>query len=330
MRPSAALRAGRRRLHPPVATGPAEAPLDLVEPPAAVPVLRKRVSPWRRMARDFAESPIALGALAVLSVLVLAAIFAPWITPHDPYDLRSIDLMDALLPPGELSMAGDPFLLGTDGQGRDMLSAMVYGLRVSIGVGVSSVLLALIAGIGVGLLAAYFGGWVDALLMRFVDLQLSMPSILVALILVALLGQGVDKVVLALVIVQWAYFARTLRAAAMVERKKEYVEAAIGLDVGRARVMFTHMLPNALPPLIVSATLTVGVAILFEAGLSFLGLGDPNTMSWGLMIGQNRGYLLEAWWPVTLPGLAIFLTVFAISLIGDGLNDAFNPKLRSR
>ncbi|MEC9433280.1 MAG: ABC transporter permease [Pseudomonadota bacterium] len=280
------------------------------------------------MARDFAESPMALGALAVLVLLIAAAICAPWITPQDPYDLRSIDLMDALLPPGELSMAGDPFLLGTDGQGRDMLSAMVYGLRVSIGVGVSSVLLALAWGIAVGLVAAYFGGWVDALLMRIVDLQLSMPSILVALILVALLGQGVDKVVLALVIVQWAYFARTLRAAAMVERKKEYVEAAIGLDVGRGRVMFTHMLPNALPPLIVVATVQAASAISLEATLSFLGLGVPVTEpSLGMLISNGFQYLLSGrYWIAVFPGVLLLVLIAALNVVGDQLRDVINPR----
>lgn len=307
---------------------PAHAPEDAAAAAAPAPALRKRASPWRRMARDFAESPMALGALAVLVLLIAAAICAPWITPQDPYDLRSIDLMDALLPPGELSMAGDPFLLGTDGQGRDMLSAMVYGLRVSIGVGVSSVLLALAWGIAVGLVAAYFGGWVDALLMRIVDLQLSMPSILVALILVALLGQGVDKVVLALVIVQWAYFARTLRAAAMVERKKEYVEAAIGLDVGRGRVMFTHMLPNALPPLIVVATVQAASAISLEATLSFLGLGVPVTEpSLGMLISNGFQYLLSGrYWIAVFPGVLLLVLIAALNVVGDQLRDVINPR----
>ena len=301
---------------------------------AAVPLAPKarvrRVPPWRLMVRDFFESPVATGALVVLGLLIAAALLAPWITPQNPYDLRSIDLMDALLPPGETSMEGLVFRLGSDGQGRDMLSAMIYGLRVSIGVGVVSCLLALVVGIAAGLLAAFFGGWVDTLLMRLVDLQLSMPSILVALILVALMGQGVDKVVLALVIVQWAYFARTLRGAALVERNKEYVEAAIGLDVGRTRVMVTHMLPNALPPLIVVATVQMASAISLEATLSFLGLGVPVTEpSLGMLISNGFQFLLSGrYWISVYPGLLLLALIAALNLVGDQLRDVINPRNR--
>lgn len=301
---------------------------------AAVPLAPKprvrRVPPWRLMVRDFFESPVATGALVVLGLLIAAALLAPWITPQNPYDLRSIDLMDALLPPGETSMEGLVFRLGSDGQGRDMLSAMIYGLRVSIGVGVLSCLLALAVGIAAGLLAAFFGGWVDTLLMRLVDLQLSMPSILVALILVALMGQGVDKVVLALVIVQWAYFARTLRGAALVERNKEYVEAAIGLDVGRTRVMVTHMLPNALPPLIVVATVQMASAISLEATLSFLGLGVPVTEpSLGMLISNGFQFLLSGrYWISVYPGLLLLALIAALNLVGDQLRDVINPRNR--
>ena len=303
----------------PLATG--------AEAPAARP---QRSTPWRLALRAFLESPIAVTALAVLVLLILAAVFAPWLTPQNPYDLRSIDLMDALLPPGETSMDGMVFHLGTDGQGRDMLSAMVYGLRVSIGVGVISCLIALVFGITVGLAAAYFGGWVETLLMRIVDLQLSMPSILVALMLVALLGQGVDKVVLALAIVQWAYFARTLRGAAMVERNKEYVEAAIGLDVGRVRVMFTHMLPNALPPLIVVASVQLASAIALEATLSFLGLGVPVTEpSLGMLIANGFQYLLSGrYWISVYPGLLLLVLIASLNLVGDQLRDVLNPRNR--
>jgi peptide/nickel transport system permease protein len=314
--------------------------LDPVNEPAAVaetaaiagePVAAPtRMPPWRVMMRDFLESPIAVGALTVFALLILAAIAAPLISPQDPYDLRSINLMDALQPPGAISMDGMVFQLGSDGQGRDMLSAMIYGLRVSIGVGVVSCLIALFVGIAVGLVAAYFGGWVDSLTMRIVDLQLSMPSILVALILVAMLGQGVDKVVLALVIVQWAYFARTLRGAALVERGKEYVEAAIGLDVGRSRVMFTHMLPNALPPLIVVATVQAASAITLEATLCFLGLGVPVTEpSLGMLISNGFQYLLSGrYWISVFPGVLLLCLIASLNLVGDQLRDVMNPKRR--
>ena len=207
-------------------------------------------------------------------MLMLAAILAPWIAPTDPYDLTRLDLMDALQQPGSKNGDGTvTFYLGSDGQGRDMLSAMLYGLRTSILVGVMSGVIALSIGLIVGIAAAYFGGWVDAVIMRIVDLQLSFPSILVAMILLAVLGQGVDKIILALIIVQWAYYTRTVRSAALVERSKEYVEAAICLGIGKSAVMFRHMLRNCLPPLIVVGTVQVGSAIALEATLSFLGLG---------------------------------------------------------
>lgn len=319
----------------PLRTENAADPLGpLAESPAGVPAAARkpaaRTSPWRLMVRDFFENPVALVALVVLVLLLLAAIFAPFITPQNPYNLRSINLMDALLPPGETGMEGVTFRLGADGQGRDMLSAMIYGLRVSIGVGVISCLIALVVGITVGLLAAFFGGRVDTLLMRIVDLQLSVPSILVALILVALLGQGVDKVVLALVIVQWAYFARTLRGAALGERNKEYVEAAIGLDVGWTRVMFTHMLPNSLPPLIVVATVQVASAIALEATLSFLGLGVPVTEpSLGMLISNGFQYLLSGrYWVSLYPGILLLVLIASLNIVGDQLRDVINPRNR--
>lgn len=286
---------------------------------------------WRRFAAEFAESRLALFGLCLLVAIVLLAIAAPWIAPQDPYDLTQLDILDVRLPPGE--RAGDgrlTYWLGTDGQGRDMLSAMMYGLRISLAVGGLSVVLSLALGAAVGLAAAYFGGRVDSLIMRVVDVQLGFPAILVALILLAVLGQGVDKVLLALVIVQWAVFARAARGSALAERGKEYVEAATCLGLGHARILFRHMLPNCLPPLIVIATIQIAEAIALEATLSFLGLGVPVTEpSLGLLIANGFNFLLAGYyWISVFPGLALAATIVAINLVGDQLRDVLNPRLR--
>ena len=288
-------------------------------------------SPARQLAAEFVENPFAVVGLVMLVTIAVCAAGAPWIAPTDPYDLTRIDLMDALQPPGSESVDGATrFLLGSDAQGRDMLSAILYGLRTSLLVGVASGLLALALGMSLGLVAAYFGGWADTLLMRLVDLQLSFPSILVAMVLLAMLGQGVDKIILALVIVQWAYYARTVRGAALAERSKEYVEAAISLGIGRRRVMFRHMLRNCLPPLLVVATVQVGNAISLEATLSFLGLGLPVTEpSLGLLISNGFAYLMSGrFWISIYPGIALLVTIVAINLVGDHLRDVLNPRLK--
>jgi peptide/nickel transport system permease protein len=305
-------------------------PASLAGPAAPTAAARDGRSPLREVARDFLRSPTAVTGLVVLILLVVGAVAAPLLAPQDPYDLTRLDIMDALLAPGGQGMDGTPFLLGTDAQGRDMLSAILYGLRVSLGVGVISGVAALALGMAVGLTAAFFGGWVDALIMRLVDLQLSVPSILVALILIAILGQGVDKVILALVIVQWAYFARTVRGAAIVERRKEYVEAAISLGLDRKRVIFRHLMPNCLPPLLVVATVQVGSAIALEATLSFLGLGLPVTEpSLGLLIANGFEFILSGrYWISVYPGIALLVTIVAINLVGDRLRDLLNPRRR--
>ncbi len=288
-------------------------------------------SPIRRFAAEFAESRLALAGLGLLSVIVLVAILAPLISPQNPYDLAQLDVLDSKLAPGEASAAtGKPFLLGSDDQGRDMLSGIFYGLRISLIVGLSSTLLALALGLAAGLAAAYFGGWVDTIVMRVADIQLSFPAILIALILLAVLGQGVDKIVLALVTVQWAYYARTVRSAALVERQKEYVEAARVLALSRTRIVFRHLLPNCLPPLIVVATVQVAHAIALEATLSFLGLGLPITEpSLGLLISNGFQYLLSGkYWISFYPGLALLLTIVAINLVADQLRDVLNPRLK--
>ena len=287
-------------------------------------------TPFARAWSDFTESKSAVVGLALFGTIAALALFAPWITPQDPYDLAQLDIMDGNLAPGALSMTGAPFWLGTDDQGRDMLSAIIYGLRMSLVVGAMSTLIALAIGMSVGVVAAYFGGRVDSVIMRIVDLQLSFPAILVALILLAILGKGVDKVILALIIVQWAYYARTVRGSALVERRKEYIEAAACLALSHRRIVFSHLLPNCLPPLIVVATVQVANAIALEATLSFLGVGVPITQpSLGLLIANGYGYLLSGdYWISFFPGIALVVTIVAINLVGDQLRDVLNPRLR--
>ncbi|KGM34395.1 peptide ABC transporter permease [Inquilinus limosus MP06] len=270
-----------------------------------------------------------LAAIACLA-LVAVAILAPWIAPQDPYDLASLSIMDGRLPPGSESMDGWTYWLGTDAQGRDMLSAMLYGLRTSLGVGMLSGLFALAVGTTLGLVAAYFGGRIDTLVMRVVDLMLGFPTILVALMMLAVLGQGVGKVILALVVVQWAYFARAVRAAALVERGKEYVEAAQCLGLSRARILFSHLLPNCLPPVIVIGTIQVAHAIAAEATLSFLGIGLPITEpSLGLLIANGYQVLLAGlYWISVFPGLLLLALIFSINIVGDRLREALNPRLQ--
>jgi peptide/nickel transport system permease protein len=279
---------------------------------ASTPLAESRL---RRFWQQFAESRLALLGLALLLAVIGAALLAPLIAPQNPYFLAGLDLMDARQPPGERAASGAmTYLLGTDGQGRDMLSAILYGLRVSLYVGV---------------LAAYAGGRFEQVLMRVVDIQLGFPAILVALILLAVLGKGVDKIIIALVAVQWAYYARTARSAALVERNKEYIEAARGLGLSAARIVLRHLLPNALPPLIVVATVQVAHAIALEATLSFLGLGLPTTEpSLGLLIANGYEYLLSGkYWISVYPGVALLITILSINLVGDQLRDVLNPRL---
>jgi len=292
--------------------------------------LAKVQTPFRRFASDFFESKIATVALVVLIGIVFIAIFAPWISPQNPYDLASVSVLDSKQPPGSQHFDGWTFHLGTDGAGRDLLSAIFYGLRISLGVGVISGIIALVIGATIGMAAAYFGGRIDTLIMRIVDIQLSFPAILVALILLAMLGKGVDKIIIALVIVQWAYFARTVRASALVERNKEYIEAATCLALGHNRIVFRHMLPNCMPPLIVVGTLQTAAAISLEATLSFLGVGLPvSEPSLGLLISNGFDYMLSGlFWISFFPGIALLIMIVAINLVGDQLRDVLNPRLQ--
>lgn len=296
-------------------------------PPAAAP---KAERPVLRFAMEFVASPVAVLALLVFVVIALAAIFAPWITPQNPYDLRQLDIMDGRLAPGSEGWAGFTYWLGTDTQGRDMLSGIVYGLRISLVVGATATLVAVLIGTTLGLIAAYVGGIVETTIMRVVDMQLSFPAILIALILLAVLGRGVDKVIIALIIVQWAYYARTVRGSALVERQKEYVEAATCLALSHTRIVFRHLLPNCLPPLIVVATVQVANAIALEATLSFLGVGVPVTEpSLGMLIANGYGYMLSGdYWISFFPGIALLIAIVSINLVGDRLRDVLNPRLQ--
>jgi len=265
-----------------------------------------------------------------LVTIILLAILAPWITPQNPYDLGQVDVLDGRLPPGSMAYTGYTMWLGSDGSGRDLYSAILYGLRISLSVGVASGVIALIIGTVVGLVAAYAGGRIENIIMRIVDLQLSFPASLVALMLIAILGKGIENIILALVIAQWAYFARTVRGTALVERRKEYVEAAQCLGLSQTRIVFRHILPNCMAPLIVVGTVQTASAISLEATLSFLGVGLPQTEpSLGVLIANGFEYMMSGrYWISFFPGLALLLTVVSINLVGDHLRDVLNPRMK--
>ncbi len=288
-------------------------------------------SPWRRVAVEFMSSATAVcGLLGLLAVLVVA-VLAPWIVVQNPYDLMQLNVLDARLAPGSVNMdSGYTYWLGTDGQGRDLVSAILYGLRISLWVGIGSALIAAVIGTLVGLVSAYVGGWLDALLMRLVDLLLSFPVILMALMILAWLGKGVGNVMLTLILLEWAYYARTARGQALTESRREYVDAARGQGIGPWRIVVGHILPNCLPPLIVIGALQIARAITLEATLSFLGLGVPVTEpSLGLLIANGFQYMLSnEYWISLFPGLALLITIVAINLVGDRLRDVLNPRLQ--
>lgn len=292
---------------------------------SGVPKASRRIGPSIFL---FFSSPAAvIGAIGLVLVLVLA-IFAPLISPQNPYDLMQLDIMDSRLPPGSENFAGMPYLLGTDGQGRDIFSGILYGLRTSLIVGLFSALVAAIIGTSLGLMAAYVGGRTESFMMRLVDLQLSFPTILMALMVLAILGNGVINVVLAIIVAEWATYARTARGTALVEREKEYIEAARCLRIPGYRVLLRHLLPNCLAPIIVIATMQVARAIGLEATLSFLGLGASVTQpSLGMLIANGYQYLLSGlYWISFYPGIALLITIVSINLVGDRLRDVLNPR----
>ena len=289
-------------------------------------------TPLQRFVRAYCASQLAVFGLLLLLLVLLAAIAGPFLAPQDPYDLKVLDVLDSRLEPGSVSGDGKlTFLLGSDQQGRDMVSAILYGMRTSIMVGVASTVIALSIGLSLGLFAAYRGGRTESFIMRLADIQLSFPPVLIALILLALTGPGVGKIIIALVAVQWAYYARTARSTALVERRKEYMEAATCLGLSTPRIIFRHLLPNCLTPLMVIAALQVGSAITLEATLSFLGLGLPATSpSLGLLISNGSQYLMSGkYWISLFPGAALLVVIVAINLVADQLRDVLNPRLQA-
>lgn len=309
-------------------TLPSQDPVTLAAADAA-PVAAP-IPPWRLFWAEYRESWIAVIALAVVVLVVLAALLAPWITPQDPYDIANLSLMDARRPPGYVGAEGYTHWLGTDANGRDLLSAILYGLRISLQMGLVAGLVALTLGTTLGIVAAYGGGRLETAIMRVVDLQLSFPAILLALVLVAMLGQGKAQLIAALVAAQYAYFARTAYGAAAAERRKDYVEAAHSVPLSGRRIVFRHILPNVMPPLIVVATVQIASSISLEATLSFLGLGLPVTEpSLGMLIANGFQYMMSGrYWISVYPGVALIILIVAINLVGDQIRDQLNPRLK--
>ena len=290
---------------------------------------------------SFRRSPVTIVAAVVTLLMVGAAVFAPWIAPYDPFNPASLNLMDGFTPPMSESMAGNYFVLGSDHQGRDVLSTILYGSRVSLFVGVSATLFAIVLGVSLGLTAGYRGGMADAVIMRVADVQLSFPAILIALLIDgsarAILPRDVHNDWLAIAVLvgsiglaNWVQYARTVRGSTLVEKNREYVQAARVIGVRPWRIMTGHVLPNVLGPVLVIATINVAQAIITEATLSFLGVGVPPTSpSLGTMINNGNNFLYSGeWWLVVFPGLALVLLCMSVNLLGDWLRDALNPKLR--
>ncbi|MFM9975721.1 MAG: ABC transporter permease [Beijerinckiaceae bacterium] len=287
-------------------------------------------SPAAQFWTEFKENSVATAALGLTALICTLAFAAPLIAPQDPYDLARLVLTDARREPGFVGSGGFTHWLGTDAQGRDLLSAILYGLRISIQIGLIAGGIAFSLGATLGAFAAYFGGRTEALIMRTIDLQLSFPAILLALVLAALLGQGKWPLIAALVTAQYAYFARTAHGAASTERSKDYVDAALSTPLAAHRVVFRHILPNCLPPLIVVATVQIANSIALEATLSFLGLGLPVTEpSLGMLIANGFQYMLSGrYWISIYPGLALIVLIVAINLVGDQVRDQLNPRLK--
>ncbi len=288
---------------------------------------------------SFRTSPTAIVAAVIAFVCVFGAVFAPWVAPHNPFDLATLELSNARLPPMWVEGGSSAFVLGTDDQGRDILSALMYGARISLAVGLASVVLSVVIGVALGLLAGFLGGWVDALLMRLCDVMLSFPAILVAL-LIAGVGRALfpnaheslafGVLILSITLTGWVQYARTVRGSTLVERNKEYVQAARVTGVAPLRIMRRHVLPNVLGPVLVLATIQVATAIITEATLSFLGVGAPPTSpSLGTLIRIGNDYLFSGeWWITIFPGVMLVLIALSVNLLGDWLRDALNPRLQ--
>ncbi len=288
---------------------------------STLPAALTTSSPAREALRMFFRSPSAVGGLALLVLIILITFIGPLVYHMDPFAIVAAPMT----PPGT-----EGELLGSDYLGRSILTGIIYGGHIDLVVGSVAALLAMVIGITVGALAGYYGRFMDEALMGVTEFFQVMPPLLFAMVLIAVFSPKLSVVAISIGVVSWPSAARITRAEFMKLKQIEFVTAERAIGADDAHIIWKIILPNALPPLIIQATLAVGTAILFSAGLSFLGLSDPNIMSWGFMIGSNRQYILDAWWVVTIPGIAIFLTVLAVSLIGDGLNDALNPKLKER
>jgi peptide/nickel transport system permease protein len=284
--------------------------------------LPQRAAPSPAMAalRQFCRSPSGVVGTVVLLTLIAVTLFGPMFYEIDPLDLTGAPFT----PPG-----ADAWL-GTDYLGRDILAGLIHGGRATLTVGGVAAVITILIGAAVGAVSGFFGGVIDTVLVKVTEFFQILPPLLFAMVLVTLFGQTLTTITVVIGVVSWPTAARLTRAEFLRLRNLDFVKASRAAGAGNGHLILRVVLPNALPPIIVSATLAIGVAILFEGGLSFLGLGDPNTMSWGLMIGQNRNYVLDGWWTVTFPGAAIFIAVLAISMVGDGVNDAINPRLRRR
>lgn len=294
------------------ASGPTRKPISMNLKPAASPG-------WAAL-QQYLSSLSGVAGAAILLLLLAMTLFGPLIYQVDPLDIVAAPFT----PPGA------DVLLGTDYLGRDVLAGIVYGGKATLTVGAVAALITIVIGVTVGTFSGYFGGAIDTALVKVIEFFQILPPLLFAMVLVTLFGQTLTTITIAIGAVSWPSAARLTRAEFLRLRSLDYVKSSRAAGATDRHVMLRVILPNALPPIIIAATLAIGVAILFESGLSFLGLGDPNTMSWGLMIGQNRNYVLDGWWTVVFPGIAIFLAVLAISLVGDGFNDAINPRLRRR
>ncbi len=294
-----------------------QAPVKAQSPQAPV----KAQSPLSEAWDMFKHNHAAMLGLVLLVIIILGAVFGPYLYPGEPFEM----VWAPFTPPGT-----DGYLLGTDYLGRDLLAQIIHGSRVTLIIGLSAAIVTVVIGVTIGALAGFYRGMVEEALMRFTEFFQVLPTLLFSMVIVALFGASLPMITLAIGIVSWTAVARITRSEFLRIRELEYVMASRASGASNAKLMFKVILPNALPPIIVQSALMVGSAILFEAGLSFLGLTDPNVISWGQIIGSNRQYILESSFTVTIPGLAIFITVLAISLVGDGLNDALNPKLRKR
>jgi peptide/nickel transport system permease protein len=303
--------------------------------------MKKTLARWldSDVGYSFRTSPVAMGAALIALVCVVCAVFAGWVSPHNPFDLATLELSDARLPPAWSTEGSSKYLLGTDGQGRDILSAVIYGARISLIIGLVSVGLSVVVGVVLGLLAGFMGGWLDSFLMRVCDVMLSFPPILVALLIAgvgrALFPQAPESMafgvlIIAISLTGWVQYARTVRGSTLVERNKEYVQAARVIGVAPLRIMLRHVLPNVTGPVMVLATIQIATAIITEATLSFLGVGVPPTSpSLGTLISNGNEFLFSGeWWITVFPGLMLVLIALSVNLLGDWLRDALNPRLR--